>query len=293
MCSKPEALSTCEPTCEPTVFQSALFKPYATKARMAKKTTEDDSLLDDVPLYITRTGKFLSTNEMRKRKRTVNCKHWLRGFCKYGDACNFAHPTKQEEQTRCTQNKAAEEEKDALPVEFTAHWRDQQADDACIMPIARRVHQNLGPDVGREDFREALDHKIMSWAPRNHVFRLIESIGRVSDRVMRENRKPQKRKRRRKRKRISGAMRHARNSENRTMLDKVRAVQASQVEQAVQVELESFPDLDASDDVFDSACEDDADDLLCVVQKSQTLGESQFAARKAEPANPLNFLLNA
>lgn len=314
--------------CEPTVFQSTLFKPYATKeARAAQKSAEGElPSLDDVQLYITRTGKFLSTNEMRERTRTVNCKHWLHGFCKYGDACNFAHPTaqhltaqressKRESSKRESSKRERGAQKKAradvlpveLPVELTAAWREQQADDACVMPIARHVHRNLGPDVDRQDFLEAMQHAMLSWVPRNHVLRLIESIDRVSDRVMHDSRKKRKRKRRRKRKRISGAARHAKNSENRVLLAKVRASQAAQASQeaqarqtaqANQVELESFPDLDTGrSDVFDSACEDDVDELLLCAEKLQTLSESkyasQYAARKAEeePANPLNFLL--
>jgi len=288
--------------CEPTVFQSALFKPYATKARTMHGTTQetpedDGDLLLDMPVYVTRTGKFLSTNEMRERTRTVNCKHWLRGFCKYGDACNFVHPIKQQSHTRTREKAKVEEEGvkvDTFPVEFTEPWRDQQADDVCVMRIARRVQKNLCPNADKEDFREAMDREVMSCVSCNHIFRLIASIDRVSDRITHKNRKTQNRKRKRRRKRISGAVRHARNSENRVLREKVRAEQEVQ---ANQIELESFPDLDMSDDVFgefDSACEVDTNDLMCLVQKSQTLGESHFAARKVgkEPANPLNFLLN-
>lgn len=260
----------------------------------------------DAPLYITRTGKFLSTNEIRERTYTANCKHWLRGFCKFGSTCNFAHPGDANKERRPMKAKetgkaeAEGKEKEALPVEFTKSWRDKCEEDAFLLELGEAVYANLQAcHVPRSAIPAAMKQmSSMMWriarspSPSSSSAAGAErEIDRLVHRVCADNTKKKcrrKRKRKGRGKRLSGEAKH--------LQSKARAQRLSDEAELLWSQRESCPPTHTQT----RTCSEDegsesADDVAAILsvegpQKSQPLGQSQFFL-PTDQANPLEFLL--
>ena len=76
---------------------SSIFEPYRPKVAKrppgpVKRKRPNKEPTHDHAFHVTKTGKLLTLKEIQARERTVNCKHWMRGYCRRGSSCRFAHP---------------------------------------------------------------------------------------------------------------------------------------------------------------------------------------------------------